>query len=52
MRTLHEAQRLGYTRTAISTSKNNYRAQLFYTNYGYRVTDTVYNFVKHAEPEG
>ena len=51
LRTLSEAQQLGYTRTVISTSKNNYRAQLFYTNYGYRVTDTVYNFVKHVASE-
>jgi GNAT superfamily N-acetyltransferase len=48
-RTLREARRLGYRHTAISTGKRNYRAQLFYTNYGYRVTDTVYGFVKEME---
>ena len=45
-RTLWEARQLGYRHTAISTAKRNYRAQLFYTNYGYRVTDTVYSFIK------
>ena len=45
-RTLWEGHQLGYRHTAISTGKRNYRAQLFYTNYGYRVTDTVYGFVK------
>ena len=45
-RTLWEARRLGYRHTVISTNKQNYRAQLFYTNYGYTVTDTIYGFVK------
>lgn len=49
MRTLWEARQLGYRHTVISTDKRNYRAQLFYTNYGYRVTDTVYGFVKETE---
>jgi GNAT superfamily N-acetyltransferase len=49
MRTLHQARQLGYRHAAISTGKRNYRAQLFYTNYGYRVTDTVYGFVKGPE---
>jgi GNAT superfamily N-acetyltransferase len=48
-RTLWEARQLGYRHTVISTGKRNYRAQLFYTNYGYRVTDTVYGFVKKTE---
>jgi ribosomal protein S18 acetylase RimI-like enzyme len=48
-RTLHEARQLGYRHTVISTGKRNYRAQLFYANYGYRVTDTVYGFVKETE---
>jgi GNAT superfamily N-acetyltransferase len=51
-RTLWEARQLGYTHTVISTSKRNYRAQLFYTNYGYRVTDTVYGFVKGTGSTG
>jgi GNAT superfamily N-acetyltransferase len=48
-RTLWEARQLGYRHTVISTGKRNYRAQLFYTNCGYRVTDTVYGFVKEME---
>jgi hypothetical protein len=32
--------------TVISTGRNNYRAQVFCTNYGYRITDTVYGFTK------
>jgi GNAT superfamily N-acetyltransferase len=50
-RTLHEASQLGYRHTVISTGRRNYRAQLFYTNYGYRVTDTVYGFVKETEQQ-
>jgi ribosomal protein S18 acetylase RimI-like enzyme len=46
MRTLCEARRLGYQHTVISTDQQNYRAQLFYTNFGYRVTDTVYRFIR------
>jgi GNAT superfamily N-acetyltransferase len=45
-RTLQEARQLGYRHTVISTGVRNYRAQLLYSNYGYRVTDTVYGFVK------
>jgi GNAT superfamily N-acetyltransferase len=45
-RTLWEARQLGYRHTIISTDQKNHRAQLFYTNYGYRVTDTVYGFTK------
>jgi GNAT superfamily N-acetyltransferase len=48
-RTLWEARKLGYEHTAISTGKRNYRAQLFYSNYGYRMTDTVYGFVKEED---
>lgn len=48
-RTLREARELGYRHTAISTDRQNYRAQLFYTNVGYRVTDTVYGFIKETE---
>jgi GNAT superfamily N-acetyltransferase len=44
--TLWEARQLGYRHTVISTHRRNYRAQLFYTNFGYRVTDTVYGFTK------
>ncbi len=50
MRALDEAYRRGYRHTIISTAQTNYRAQLFYTNYGYRVTDMVYGFVKQKAP--
>jgi GNAT superfamily N-acetyltransferase len=49
MRTLQEARQLGYRHAVISTDKRNYRAQLFYTNYGFRVTDTVCGFVGALE---
>jgi len=45
-RTLWEMRKIGYKDAVISTDWENYRALLFYTNYGYRVTDTVYGFVK------
>jgi len=41
---------LGYRHAAISTDWRNFRALLFYTNYGYRVTDTVYGFAKTGTP--
>ena len=43
-----EMQQLGYRHAAISTDWRNHRALLFYTNYGYRVTDTVYGLAKTA----
>lgn len=39
-------RKLGYRDAVISTDMTNCRALLFYANYGYRVTDTVYGFVK------
>lgn len=36
----------GYRRAIISTSWTNYRAMLFYSNYGYRVVDWTYGFTK------
>lgn len=41
-KTLWEMRQIGYRNAVISTDWQNYRALLFYTNYGYRVTDTVY----------
>lgn len=41
-----ENQKLGYSHASISTSTRNHRALLFYTNYGYRVRDTWYEYVK------
>jgi len=44
---LWEARKIGYKNTVISTDITNYRAQLFYTNYGYRVVNTGHGFVKN-----
>ncbi|MFC1719493.1 GNAT family N-acetyltransferase [Candidatus Poribacteria bacterium] len=46
-RNLWEAKKVGYRNTAISCNIRNPRALLFYTNYGYRVADTAYGFVKN-----
>jgi GNAT superfamily N-acetyltransferase len=46
-RNLWEAREIGYRNTIISANIKNYRALLFYTNYGYRVSDTVYGLVKN-----
>ena len=44
--TLQEMKKIGYRHAAISTGWNDYRAQLFYSNCGYRVVDWTYEFVK------
>ena len=41
-RALHEARDLGFRHAAISTSRENWRAQLFYSNFGYRTSDWTY----------
>jgi len=41
-RALWEARRLGYRHAAISTSWQNYRAALFYSNMGYQFVDWTY----------
>ena len=41
-----EGSKLGYRHAVISTDWHNYRAQLFYTNYGYTALDTGYAFTK------
>jgi len=46
-RNLWEMKKIGYKNTVISADITNHRAQLFYTNYGYRVVDTTYGFVKN-----
>ena len=43
-RALWEAQRIGYRHAAISTAWDNYRAFLFYTNFGYQVVDWTYGY--------
>jgi len=50
-RTLWEMRKIGYQNAFISTDWENYRALLFYTNYGYRVTDTVYGLVKKFDKQ-
>ena len=51
-RTLWEMQEIGYKHSLISTGIHNHRALLFYTNYGYHVVDTTYNFSKSTCLEG
>ncbi len=44
--TLHEMRKVGYRHAAISTDWKNHRAFLFYSNFGYRVSDWSYGFSK------
>lgn len=37
-----EMRKIGYKNAIISTNVKNYRAQLLYTNFGYKITDTSY----------
>lgn len=48
-RNLWEMSKIGYKNSVISTDWNNFRALLFYTNYGYKVVDTMHEFVKNIE---
>ena len=43
---LEKARGLGYRHTATSTQQENHRAQLFYTNMGYKVTDVAHSWLK------
>jgi GNAT superfamily N-acetyltransferase len=43
-RALWEAQKIGYRHASISTAWENYRALLFYTNFGYAVTNWTYGY--------
>ena len=45
-RMLWEMKQTGYRHALISTSTNNHRALLFYSNFGFSVVDTAYEFVK------
>ena len=42
LRVRQEMHRIGYRHAGISTSWENFRALLFYSNYGYRVVDWTY----------
>jgi len=43
---------IGYRNAVISTSLTNYRAQLFYSNFGYRTSDWTYAWSKKPkEPD-
>ncbi len=44
--TLQEMHKVGYRHAQISTSWDNYRALLFYSNCGYRVVDRTYEYEK------
>ncbi len=45
-RALQEMRKVGYRHALISTAWDNHRAFLFYSNFGYRVTDWTYEFSK------
>lgn len=45
-RTLHEMRNIGYRHAAISTDWENYRAFLFYSNFGYQISDWTYGLLK------
>lgn len=47
LRSHWENQKLGYRHASISTSTDNYRALLFYTNCGYHVRDVWYEYGKN-----
>jgi ribosomal protein S18 acetylase RimI-like enzyme len=46
LRTLWEAQKLGYRHSILGTDGKNHKAQLFYANYGYRTTYSSYSYRK------
>jgi len=48
-RTLREMHAIGYRHAAISTDWQNFRAFLFYSNYGYRVVDWTYALGRELE---
>jgi ribosomal protein S18 acetylase RimI-like enzyme len=48
-RMLWEMHQAGYRHASISTSTTNHRGLLFYTNFGFRVVDTAYEFVKKLD---
>ncbi len=44
--TLQEMQKVGYRHAILNTSRDNYRALLFYTNLGYKIVEWTYEYVK------
>ena len=46
LKTMQDAKELGYKHAAISNAVANYRAFMFYTNYGFHVTDWTYGWEK------
>lgn len=44
--TLQEMQKVGYRHAILNTSRDNYRALLFYTNLGYKIVDWTYEYTK------
>ncbi|NKB72407.1 MAG: GNAT family N-acetyltransferase [Candidatus Latescibacteria bacterium] len=46
LRTLWEAQKVGYQHSILGTGEENHKAQLFYANYGYRTTHSSYSYYK------
>ncbi len=51
-RCLAELRAIGYRHASISTSWQNHRAFLFYSNFGYRMGDWTYGFGRDLVPEG
>jgi len=49
-RNLAEMRRAGCRHALISTDWNNYRAYLFYTNFGFRFLDRTFGFRKELQP--
>lgn len=43
-------RRAGCRHALISTDWNNYRAYLFYTNFGFRFLDRTFGFRKELQP--
>lgn len=48
---MQDAKELGYKHAAISNAVSNYRAFMFYTNYGFQVTDWTYGWEKRRKGE-
>jgi len=48
---LREARQRGLRHTLVSTDWDNYRAYLFYTNFGYQFLDRTFSYRKHLTPQ-